>query len=100
MARAQSEGERVIGEPTRLSGVTSGIQDGTLLATDVTVNYAGAPPLRDQSLASYANDNGDSGGSVYAGGIAKGINSGFQTLSNGTRRSIFTTIENALRECP
>jgi hypothetical protein len=75
------EGDPFVGEPVILVGRTSGLQDGHVLLTGLTipVEQPSRHLLENQVLATYSNAQGDSGGPVVDGfffTILEGINWG------------------------
>ncbi|WP_431046047.1 S1 family peptidase [Streptomyces sp. P1-3] len=68
-------GDPIVGQRVLRSGSTSRVHSGSVLAVNVTVNYAQGT-VDDLIQTSVCAEPGDSGGSLFAGSTALGLTSG------------------------
>ncbi|MET9444596.1 S1 family peptidase [Streptomyces sp. NPDC006610] len=84
--RITGTGEASVGQRVFRSGSTSGLRDGRVTALDATVNYPEGT-VTGLIETDVCAEPGDSGGPLFAGGIALGVTSG----GNGDCRAGGTT---------
>ncbi|WP_433472491.1 S1 family peptidase [Spirillospora sp. CA-142024] len=68
-------GEAVVGQEVLRSGSTTGVHDGTVTATNATVNFAEGS-VSGMIQTTVCAEPGDSGGPLFADGAALGLTSG------------------------
>jgi hypothetical protein len=79
------------------SGYQTEITCGTILERNFTANYADrGVTLYNQRLTTYRTTGGDSGGSVFDLGLAKGIHSGSRTWSDGRKEGIYSQVSEVM----
>lgn len=85
MSASENRASDLVGDRVCVSGArTGGESCGTLQNRNFSSDPADPQTLVRQRLATYTSQGGDSGGSVYLQGLAKGVHSSRYTFSDGT----------------
>jgi streptogrisin D len=85
-----------VGQSVCKSGSTTHLTCGTVVRTNVTVNYGGGDRVRGLTQSNACADRGDSGGSWFSGSTAVGITSGGNLVCNSNTQTFFQPVVEAL----
>jgi streptogrisin D len=87
-----------VGQSVCKSGSTTRLTCGTVVRTNVTVNYGGGDRVRGLTQSNACADRGDSGGPWFTGNTGVGITSGGNLVCNSSTQTFFQPVVEALNQ--